>query len=70
MGLQMRQLLANLCVTLSLALFTRGGVDPTGGVCLRTMSYCKPTAIVGPILDMLTVSHGVEGASCEELGGT
>jgi hypothetical protein len=68
MGLWMRQLLANLCVTLFLTLFTQGGADPTGGISLRTMSYCKPTAIVRPILDTLTISHGVEGASCEELG--
>jgi hypothetical protein len=61
----MRQLLGTLCVTSSLAL---GGADPTGGFCLRTLSCCRPTAIVGPILDTVIVSHCVAGASCVELG--
>jgi hypothetical protein len=33
-----RQLLAILCVTLSLIVFALGGIDPTGKFCLRTLS--------------------------------
>jgi hypothetical protein len=61
------QPLATPCVTLSLALFTRGGSDLTSGLCLRTLSSCKPTTIMGPILDTFTVSHDVVGMSSEEL---
>jgi hypothetical protein len=64
----MHQLLATLCVASSLTLFAWGGANPTSGFCLRSLSCCRPMAIVGPILDMITVSHGVAGASCEELG--
>jgi hypothetical protein len=69
MGPQLRQLLATLCVASSLALFTWGGADPTGGFCIRTLSYSRPMANMGPILDMVAVSHDLAGASCEELGG-
>jgi hypothetical protein len=40
------QLLATLCVALSLAMFALGGADPTGGLFLRTLSIGRPTAIV------------------------
>jgi hypothetical protein len=46
-GVPARLLLATLCVTLNLALFAHGGADPTGEFCLRTLSYCRPTTIVG-----------------------
>jgi hypothetical protein len=59
--------LATLCIALSLALFSLGGVDPTGGFCLRTLSYSRPTAIMGPILNTVVVSHTIVGTSCEEL---
>jgi hypothetical protein len=68
MGPRMHQLLATLCVTLSFALFTRGGTDPTGGFCVRTLTCCRPTIFLGPILDMVAISRGVASASCEELG--
>jgi hypothetical protein len=68
MGPQACQLLVTLCVTSSLALFARGGASQTGAFCLRTMSYCRPTAIVGPIFDTVVVSCDVAGASCDELG--
>jgi hypothetical protein len=55
----MRQLLATLCVTLSLALIALGSAYSTGGYCLRTLSNSRPTAIVGPILDTVVVSHAV-----------
>jgi hypothetical protein len=68
MGPQRHQLLATLYVASSLALFALGSSDLTGGFCLRTLIYCMPTTIVGPILDTVVVSRDVEGASCEELG--
>jgi hypothetical protein len=68
MGPRMRQLLATLYVTSSLTLFTWGGGDPNGEFCLRTLICCRPTAILGPILDTVVISHDVEGTSCEELG--
>jgi hypothetical protein len=62
------QLLATLCVALSLALFAQGSTDPTGGFYLQTLSYCRHTSIMGPVLDTVVVSHDVVGASCEKLG--
>jgi hypothetical protein len=53
---------------LSLTLFYRGGVDLTVGFCLRTLSYSRLTAIVGPILDTIVVSCVVLGLSWEKLG--
>jgi hypothetical protein len=50
-------LLAILCETLSLALFGLGGTDPASGFCLRTLSFGRPMPIVGPVLDMVAVSH-------------
>jgi hypothetical protein len=38
----MGQMLATLCVALSLALFALGGSDPTGEFRLGTMSICRP----------------------------
>jgi hypothetical protein len=60
------QLLATLCVTLSLALFALGGADPTGRFCLRILSFVRPTTIVRPIFDTVVVSLGVEGMVCDE----
>jgi hypothetical protein len=68
MGPRVSQLLATLCVALSLALFALGGADPTCVFCLRTLSYSRPMEIVGPVLDTVVVSHAIVGASCEELG--
>jgi hypothetical protein len=39
MGPRVCQLLATLCVTLSLTLFDLGGIDLTSGFCLRTLSF-------------------------------
>jgi hypothetical protein len=66
MGPRVCQLLATLCVTLSLALFALSGADPTGRLCLRTLSFSRPTAIMGPILDTVIVSRSIEGVICEE----
>jgi hypothetical protein len=66
MGRQVYQLLATLCVALSLTLFALGIADSTGGFCLRTLSFSRPTTIMGPILDMVAVFHDVEGVICEE----
>jgi glucokinase len=60
------QLLGTLCVALALALLALDGVDLTGGFCLRTPNFSRPTAIVGPVLDTVIVSHVVEGVVCEE----
>jgi hypothetical protein len=68
MGPQMGQMLATLCVTLSLALVALSGSNPTSEFLLRTLSIVAPSTIVGSILDTVLVSHNVEGASCEELG--
>jgi hypothetical protein len=68
MGPQMHQMLATLCVTLSLALVALGSSDPTGRFHLGTLSVAGFSANVGPILDTVAVSCGVEGTSCEELG--
>jgi hypothetical protein len=59
-------LLATLCVALSLTLFALGGADPTGGFCLRNLSFSRHTIIVGATLDTVAVSHAVDGAVCEE----
>jgi hypothetical protein len=58
-----------LCVILSLALFALGGTDPTIRFCLRTLSFGRPTTIVGTILDTVAISCAVVADSmCEELG--
>jgi hypothetical protein len=67
MGPPVCQLVATLCVASSLALFAWGSADPAVGFCLRTLSYCRPTAIMGPILDTVVVSHNVVGTSFQEL---
>jgi hypothetical protein len=64
----MHQMLATLCVALSLALVALGGSDSTGEFLLGTLSIASPSTIMGLILDMVVVAHDVEGASCEELG--
>jgi hypothetical protein len=68
MGSQARQLLVTLCVDLSLALFALDGTGPTSGFCLRTLSYSRPTTIVGHILDTIVISHVVVGMLYKELG--
>jgi hypothetical protein len=62
MGPQMHQLLDTLYVASSLTLFSLAGSDPTGGFWLRTLSCCRPTTIMGPVLDIVIISHDVEGA--------
>jgi hypothetical protein len=49
-------------------LFAQGGTDPTGGYCIRTLSICRQTEIMGPILDTVAISRDVVGAPCKELG--
>jgi hypothetical protein len=62
-------MLATLCVGSSLALVALGSSDPTGRFCLRTLSFAAPSAIVGPIWNMVSVSHAiVVGVMCEEFG--
>jgi hypothetical protein len=63
----MLHLLATLCVDLSLTLFALDSSNSTGGFCIKTLTYCRPTTIMGPILDKVGVSCNVEGTSCEEL---
>jgi hypothetical protein len=69
MGSRVCQLLATLCVALSLTLFALGSADPTVGFCLRTLALGKTTAIVGPILDTVVISHTVEATLCKESKG-
>jgi hypothetical protein len=52
---------------LSLALFALGGADPAGEFCLGTLSFNRPTTIVGPILDIVVISLVAVGMMCEEL---
>jgi hypothetical protein len=61
-------MLATYCITLSLSLFALGGADLTGGFCLSTLSYSRPTTIVRPILNMVVISRTVEGMIYEESG--
>jgi hypothetical protein len=68
MGPRVCQLLVTLCVTLSLTLFALGDADLTSGFCLKTLSFSRPTTIVGPILDIVVISHAMEGPVHEELG--
>jgi hypothetical protein len=42
----MRQLLATLCVALSLTLVALGGSDPAGEFLLQSLSIGRPTAMV------------------------
>jgi hypothetical protein len=56
MGSWVHQLLTTLCVALSLVLFARGGADPAGRFFHRTLSYSRPTTIMGPILDTVAIS--------------
>jgi hypothetical protein len=68
MGPRMRQMLATICVTSSLFLVALRDFDLTGRFHLGTLSFAGPLVIVRPILDMVAISHDVEGASCVELG--
>jgi hypothetical protein len=43
MGPQVHQLLATLCVALSLTLFALGGADPIRGFCLQTLGFSRLT---------------------------
>jgi hypothetical protein len=60
--------LATLCVTFSLALFALGGTDPTGGFCLQSLIFSRPTTIMGLVLDMVAVSRTIDVMICEERG--
>jgi hypothetical protein len=44
-----------------------GWLRLTDGFSLRTLSYCRPTTIMGLILDTFTISCDVLGMSCKEL---
>jgi hypothetical protein len=66
MGPQMRQMLATVCVALSLALVALGSSDSTSGFHLGTLSVAGPSTIVGPVLDTVVVSCDVERTLCEE----
>jgi hypothetical protein len=57
MGSRMRQLLATLCVALSLALFAQGGADLADRFCLKTLSYSRPKVIMGPFLDTVSARN-------------
>jgi hypothetical protein len=59
MGPQNVQLQTTICVTLSLALFALGGVDPTSRFCLRTLTFAGPSAIMGPVWGIVVISHAV-----------
>jgi hypothetical protein len=65
---QTRQMLATLCMALSLTLVALGGSDPTGGFHLGTLSFVGLSTIMRPILDTIAVFHDVDGVSYEELG--
>jgi hypothetical protein len=67
MGPRAGQLLATLCVALSIALCAMCGTDLIGGFCLRTQNFAARLSIVGPILDMVTVSRDVAGTSATPL---
>jgi hypothetical protein len=67
MGSWVHQLLATICVILSLTLFALGNADPVGEFCIRTLSYSRPMTIMEPILDTVIISRVVVGTSCEEL---
>jgi hypothetical protein len=69
MGPRVCQLLTTHCVALSLVLFALGGANSTGEFCLRTLSFSRPTKIVGPILDMVAISYTIEGPIREESRG-
>jgi hypothetical protein len=61
--------MATLCVTLSLTLLALGSADPVGGFCLGTLSFGRPTTIVGPVLDTISISYDViADTMCEVLG--
>jgi hypothetical protein len=49
MGLQMRQVLAILCVTSPLTLVALEGSDPTGGFRLQTLSIGRPHDNLGAL---------------------
>jgi hypothetical protein len=51
------QLLVTLCVTSSLSLVALGSSDPIDGFCLLTLSFGRPTAIMGLGSDTVAVSH-------------
>jgi hypothetical protein len=64
------QLLATLCVALSLAFIALGGVDPISKFCLRTLSFAGPSLITEPICDTVALSHAIiAGTMYEGWGG-
>jgi hypothetical protein len=63
----MRQLLATICVALSLTLVALDNSDPSNGFLLRSLSFIRLPTIEGPIGDTTYVSLvGTVGAICEE----
>jgi hypothetical protein len=42
------------------------GVDLADGLSLRTLSFSRPTTIVGPILDTVAISYDVEDVIYKE----
>jgi hypothetical protein len=62
-GTQIKRLRIH-CVSLSLTLFPLGGADLTDRFYLRNLSFGRPTIIMGPVFDMVAISHGVEGPIC------
>jgi hypothetical protein len=67
MGYLMRQLLATICVALSLTLVALDNSDPSNGFLLRSLSFIMIPTIEGPIGDTTYVSLvGTVGAICEE----
>jgi hypothetical protein len=68
-GARVHQMLAIVCVALSLALVALGCSDPTGVFHLGTLSFCRPLGNHGAVLDTVVGSHDVDGVSCEESSG-
>jgi hypothetical protein len=59
MGPQMSQMLVTICVALSLTLVALGDSNLASGFHLRTLSVASLSAIVGPVLDTVVVSHDI-----------
>jgi hypothetical protein len=64
----MCQMLATLCVALSLALVALGGSDPTSRFHFKTLRVAGPLTIMGHVFNTVDVSCDVKDASCNELG--
>jgi hypothetical protein len=55
----MSQMLVTICVALSLTLVALGDSNLASGFHLRTLSVASLSAIVGPVLDTVVVSHNI-----------